>query len=129
VPCGCRDVDASVGAASSIRAVQEGVDLIDVSSGALVPEAKIKVGPGYQVPFASAIREQAGIATGAVGMITDAAQAEEIIAAGQADLVLLARALLRDPQWPLRAAHALRVGAQRWPEQYQFAKVAAGRPF
>jgi 2,4-dienoyl-CoA reductase-like NADH-dependent reductase (Old Yellow Enzyme family) len=86
-----------------------GVDLIDVSSGGVVPYAKIPVGPGYQVVFAEAIRKQAGIATGAVGMITDPAQADTILATEQADLVFLARELLRDPYWPRRAAKALEV--------------------
>jgi len=84
-----------------------GVDLIDVSSGGLVPGVKVPVGPGYQVPFAEEIRKQAGIATGAVGMITEPAQAETILQSGQADVVLLARELLRDPYWPLRAAKTL----------------------
>jgi len=80
-----------------------GVDLIDVSSAGLVPGVKIPAGPGYQVPFAREIRKQAGIATGAVGMITEPAQAETILQSDQADVVLLARELLRDPYWPLRA--------------------------
>ena len=86
-----------------------GVDLIDVSSGGAVPYAKIPVGPGYQVAFAEAIRKEAGIATGAVGMITDPAQADTILATDQADLVFLAREMLRDPYWPRRAAKALDV--------------------
>jgi 2,4-dienoyl-CoA reductase-like NADH-dependent reductase (Old Yellow Enzyme family) len=94
-----------------------GVDLIDVSSGALVEYAKIPVGPGYQVHFADKIRHEAGIATGAVGMITDAAQAETIIRTGQADVVLLARELLRDPYWPLHAAEQLGQKTT-WPAQY-----------
>src|SRR5450432_1997297 len=85
------------------------VDLIDVSSGGAVPYAKIPVGPGYQVAFAEAIRKQAGIATGAVGMITDPAQADTTLATEQADLIFLARELLRDPYWPRRAAKALDV--------------------
>jgi 2,4-dienoyl-CoA reductase-like NADH-dependent reductase (Old Yellow Enzyme family) len=94
-----------------------GVDLIDCSSGGLVPDAKIPLAPGYQVPFAEAIRRDAGIATGAVGLITQPDQAEQIIASGQADAVLLAREFLRDPYWPQRAAKAL--GAQApWPHQY-----------
>jgi 2,4-dienoyl-CoA reductase-like NADH-dependent reductase (Old Yellow Enzyme family) len=84
-----------------------GVDLMDVSSGGVVPGVKIPVGPGYQVPFAEAIRKQAGIATGAVGMITEPEQAEAILEAGKADVVFLARELLRDPYWPRRAAQAL----------------------
>ena len=87
----------------------EGVDLIDCSSGGNVRGAKITVGPGYQVPFAEAIRKRANIATGAVGMITDPAQAEAIVREGQADLVLLAREMLRDPYWPVHAAKALGV--------------------
>ena len=94
-----------------------GVDLVDCSSGGLVPGVKIPVGPGYQVPFAAAVRARAGVATGAVGMITEPLQAEEIIARGEADAVLLARAMLRDPYWALRAARALGVKAE-WPAQY-----------
>ncbi len=100
------------------RALKEiGVDLMDCSSGALVPYAKIPAGPGYQVPFAAAIREKAGIATGAVGMITEPAQANEIIESGKADAVLLARQMLRDPYWPLHAAKALGKDVT-WPVQY-----------
>jgi 2,4-dienoyl-CoA reductase-like NADH-dependent reductase (Old Yellow Enzyme family) len=84
-----------------------GVDLIDCSSGGAVPNAKIPVGPGYQVPFAERIRREASIATAAVGMIIEAQQADEIIRAGRGDLVLLARELLRDPYWPAHAARAL----------------------
>jgi 2,4-dienoyl-CoA reductase-like NADH-dependent reductase (Old Yellow Enzyme family) len=91
----------------SKRLKMEGVDLIDCSSGANVADAKIPVGPGYQVPFAEAIRRDAAIATGAVGMITKPEQAEEIIASGKADVVLLAREMLRDPNWPLHAAKIL----------------------
>lgn len=99
-----------------------GVDLIDCSSGGAVPGAKIEIGPGYQVPFARAIRREANIATGAVGLITDAHQAEEIIANGDADAILMARAFLRDPYWPLHAAKELGVDAS-WPPQYERAKV------
>ena len=84
-----------------------GVDLVDCSSGGAVPSAKIETGPGYQVPFAETIRRETGILTGAVGMIAEPAQANDIIARGQADLVLLARELLRHPYWPLHAARAL----------------------
>ena len=94
-----------------------GVDLIDCSSGAVVPHAKMQVGPGYQVPFAERVRKEGGIATAAVGMITEAHQAEAIIATGQADLVLLAREFLRDPYWPIHAARILGVEA-RVPKQY-----------
>jgi 2,4-dienoyl-CoA reductase-like NADH-dependent reductase (Old Yellow Enzyme family) len=93
----------------SKRLKSAGVDLIDASSGGAVPHAKVPVGPGYQVVFAEAIRKQAAIATGAVGMITDPAQADTILATDQADLVFLARELLRDPYWPRRAARALDV--------------------
>jgi 2,4-dienoyl-CoA reductase-like NADH-dependent reductase (Old Yellow Enzyme family) len=98
-----------------------GVDLIDCSSGGAVPGAKIEIGPGYQVPFARAIRTAASVATGAVGLITDAHQADDIISSGSADAVLLARELLRDPYWPLHAAHILAVDVP-WPDQYQRAK-------
>jgi 2,4-dienoyl-CoA reductase-like NADH-dependent reductase (Old Yellow Enzyme family) len=103
------------------RLKQAGVDLVDCSSGGAVPHARVPVGPGYQTPFAARIRAGAGIATGAVGMITGAAQAEQIVATGQADAVLLARQLLRDPYWPLHAAREL--GADvAWPVQYLRAK-------
>jgi 2,4-dienoyl-CoA reductase-like NADH-dependent reductase (Old Yellow Enzyme family) len=99
----------------------EGVDMIDCSSGGLVPGAKIPAGPGYQTPFAAAIRAQAGIATGAVGLVTSPEQAEQIVATGGADAVLLARELLRNPYWPLMAAR--RLGADvPWPRQYERAK-------
>jgi len=84
-----------------------GVDLVDISSGGAVPGVNIPFGPGYQTGFAEAIRKQAEIATGAVGLITEAAQAETILQSGQADLVFLAREMLRDPYWPRRAAKAL----------------------
>jgi len=86
---------------------KNGVDLIDASSGGAVPGARIPLGPGYQVKFADAIRKQAGIATGAVGMITEPAQAETILMEEQADLIFLAREMLRDPYWPRRAAKSL----------------------
>jgi 2,4-dienoyl-CoA reductase-like NADH-dependent reductase (Old Yellow Enzyme family) len=95
-----------------------GVDLIDVSSGGLLPHVKIPLGPGYQVPFAAQIRREADIATGAVGLITEAEQADRIIADGEADLVLIARESLRDPYFPRRAAQQL--GAKIVaPAQYQ----------
>ncbi len=95
-----------------------GVDLIDTSSGGLVPGVKIPLSPGYQTGFAEAIRKEAGIATGAVGMIREPAQAETILATEQADLVFLARELLRDPYWPRRAAKALDVKIKS-PVQYE----------
>jgi 2,4-dienoyl-CoA reductase-like NADH-dependent reductase (Old Yellow Enzyme family) len=94
-----------------------GVDLVDVSSGGQVPTAQIPVGPGFQVPFAARIRSEAGIPTAAVGMITEPAEANQIVASGQADIVFLARAMLRDPYWPLHAAAALGEEAS-WPVQY-----------
>jgi 2,4-dienoyl-CoA reductase-like NADH-dependent reductase (Old Yellow Enzyme family) len=100
---------------------EKGVDLIDCSSGGLAAHQQIKVGPLYQTPFAEKIRKEAGIATGAVGMITTAAEAESIIAEGRADMVLMARELLRSPYFPLHAAHEL--GADiKWPIQYERAK-------
>lgn len=95
-----------------------GVDLLDISSGGNVAGAPIPVGPGYQVPLARSIREQSGLPVVSVGMITEPAQAEQILVDGAADAVMLARELLRDPHWPLRAAHRLGVQA-RWPQQYQ----------
>jgi 2,4-dienoyl-CoA reductase-like NADH-dependent reductase (Old Yellow Enzyme family) len=95
-----------------------GVDLIDVSSGGTVPGVNIPFGPGYQTKFAEAIRREAEIATGAVGMITEPTQAETILTTGQADLVFLAREMLRDPYWPRRAAKALDVKVKA-PLQYE----------
>lgn len=98
-----------------------GIDLIDCSSGGLVPGANIPIGPGYQVGFSEGIRKQTGVATGAVGMITEPGQAESILSNGQADAVFLARALLRDPYWPLHAAKQLKADVS-WPVQYLRAK-------
>ena len=110
------DIEQSIELARAMPA--RGVDLIDVSSGGLVPHARIPAAPDYQVPFAARIRHEAGVATGAVGLITEPAQAEAIVANGDADLVLLARELLRDPYFPRRAAQAL--GAKIDPPlQYQ----------
>jgi 2,4-dienoyl-CoA reductase-like NADH-dependent reductase (Old Yellow Enzyme family) len=109
------DLDQSAALAHTLK--QHGVDLIDVSSGGNVAGATIPTGPGYQVPFAERIRREAEIPTGAVGQITAPAQADQIIRTGQADLVLLAREMLRDPYWPLHAAEKL--GAEiSWPPQY-----------
>ncbi|MEI8093675.1 MAG: NADH:flavin oxidoreductase/NADH oxidase [Spirochaetales bacterium] len=94
----------------------EGVDFVDVSSGGLVPGAKIPVGPGYQVPLAARIRRETGLATGTVGLITAVDQAEKILTAGEADAILMGRQLLRDPYFPLRHAP----DAKHWaPVQYQ----------
>jgi 2,4-dienoyl-CoA reductase-like NADH-dependent reductase (Old Yellow Enzyme family) len=100
------------------RLGQAGIDMIDASSGGNVHDAKIPFGPGYQVPFAEAIRREAGVPTIAVGLISDAVQAEQILELGQADAVCLARALLRDPYWPRHAAKALNVPME-WPDQYK----------
>ena len=113
------DLPQSVQFAKACKAL--GVDLIDCSSGGLVTQQKIPVGPMYQTPFAEAIKHEVRIATGAVGLITTSAEAEEIVASGKADVVFLARALLRDPYWPLHAAKEL--GADvKWPQQYERAK-------
>jgi 2,4-dienoyl-CoA reductase-like NADH-dependent reductase (Old Yellow Enzyme family) len=109
------DVDQSVALARLLR--DHGVDLVDCSSGGNIPGATVPIAPGYQVPFSERIRREAGIPTGAVGLITSAAQADEIISAGRADCVLLARELLRNPYWPLRAARELGRHAA-WPVQY-----------
>lgn len=113
-------VNDAVALARTLRPL--GVDLIDCSSGGNVAAAKIPVGPGYQVAFAEQIRREAGVFTGAVGMITEPAQADEIIRSGRADVVFLARQFLRDPYWPLIAARAL--GHEiSWPLQYDRARI------
>jgi len=109
------DLEQSVVLSSRLRDL--GVDLIDCSSGGAVPHAKIEIGPGYQVPFAREIRSRVGIATGAVGLITTAHQAADIVTSGAADAVLLARQMLRDPYFPLHAARELGVEVG-WPDQY-----------
>src|SRR6267143_5178023 len=113
------DVDQSV--ELSRRLAREGVDLIDCSSGGLLPGVKVPFGPGYQTAFAERIRREAAVKTGAVGMIRGADQAEHIVRSGQADAVLIARQLLRDPYWPLKAARHLGVQV-RWPVQYERAR-------
>jgi 2,4-dienoyl-CoA reductase-like NADH-dependent reductase (Old Yellow Enzyme family) len=126
------NADESVALARLFR--EHGVDLVDVSTGALVPYAKIPAGPGFQVEFAARIRREAGIATAAVGLITEPEQANAVVAEGEADLVFMARELLRDPYWPVHAAAALGEQAS-WPVQYlraaprdSIARVAVGRP-
>jgi 2,4-dienoyl-CoA reductase-like NADH-dependent reductase (Old Yellow Enzyme family) len=109
------DIEQSV--ALSRRLAVLGVDVVDCSSGGNVEKAEIPVGPGYQTPFAARIRADAKIATAAIGMITDSVQADHIVRTGQADMVLLARELLRDPYWPLRAARELGQTAS-WSDQY-----------
>src|SRR5215471_5421574 len=112
------DVEQSVVLAGRLKEV--GIDLIDVSSGGLVPKARIPVGKGYQVPLARKIRDEAGVMTGAVGLITEARHANEIVTGGDADLVLLARELLREPYWALKAQQELGAEAS-WPISYGYA--------
>lgn len=109
------NIDEAVKLSKALK--DEGVDLVDCSSGGLVSYAKVPVEPGYQVPFAERIRHEAKILTGAVGLITTPEQADEIIKTGKADIVLLAREMLRDPYWPLHAASALKQKIT-WPKQY-----------
>jgi 2,4-dienoyl-CoA reductase-like NADH-dependent reductase (Old Yellow Enzyme family) len=113
------DIEASLKLAILLKGL--GVDLIDASSGGLVPNVRIPLGPGYQVPFAEKIRREAGIKTGAVGLITTAEQADEIISSGKADLILIARESLRNPNFPQTAAKLLGVEIE-WPQQYLRAK-------
>ncbi len=113
------DIAASVQLANILKT--KGVDLIDCSSGGVVKHQQIPVGPGYQVGFAEQVKKEAGVLTGAVGLITDAKQAEEILTNGKADMILLARQFLRDPYFPLHAAHELNADIT-WPEQYERAK-------
>ena len=110
------DIEQSVRLAHEVKPL--GVDLIDISSGGLLPHVKIPVAPGYQVPFAARIRREAGIATGAVGLITESQQAAEIVERGEADVVLIARESLRDPYFPRRAAQELGASLPA-PAQYQ----------
>jgi 2,4-dienoyl-CoA reductase-like NADH-dependent reductase (Old Yellow Enzyme family) len=114
------DIDEAVKLASILKF--EGVDLIDCSSGGMVPWAKIPFGPGYQVGFSNRIKNETGILTGAVGMITEARQAEEILAKNQADLILIGRELLRNPYFPLFAARELDEETE-WPLQYLRSKI------
>jgi 2,4-dienoyl-CoA reductase-like NADH-dependent reductase (Old Yellow Enzyme family) len=109
------DVEQSVELARELG--RHGVDLIDCSSGGIVPHARIPVGPGYQLPLAERVRRGSGVRTAAVGLLTEPAQADAVIRSGQADLVLLGRALLRRPYWPLHAAKALGQDVA-WPVQY-----------
>ncbi len=112
------DIGQSVELARQLRSL--GVDVVDCSSGGTIPAAKIPTGPGYQVPFAARIRREAGIPTAAVGMITAPEQADQIIRNGEADMVLLARQMLRDPYWPLHAARALH---QDFPAPIQYGRA------
>jgi 2,4-dienoyl-CoA reductase (NADPH2) len=113
------DLEQSVTLSAALK--DAGVDLIDVSSGGLVPGVTIPLGPGYQVPFASAIRSRVNILTGAVGLITEPAQADEIVTSGKADIVLLAREMLREPYWALKAQDAMDEKSS-WPQQYHRAR-------
>jgi len=109
------NADESVALSKVLK--EHGVDVVDASSGGLVPNAKIPAGSGFQVPFAERIRREAGVATAAVGFITEPSQADQIVRTAQADLVLIAREFLRDPNWPVHAANALgKTGT--WPKQY-----------
>ncbi len=110
------DVAQSIALCKALKDL--GIDLIDVSSGGNVHDAKIALGPGYQVPFAQEIRAAVNMPVGAVGLIADPTQAEQIVSLGQADAVFLARAELRDPYWPRHAAKALGV-AMEWPDPYK----------
>lgn len=110
------DIDASVRLART--AAEHGVDLVDVSSGGAVAHQEIKLGPGYQAGFAEQIKREAGVPTGAVGLLTSPGQAEAIVSSGRADAVFMARAALRDPHWWLRAAHELGHDIE-WVPQYQ----------
>jgi 2,4-dienoyl-CoA reductase-like NADH-dependent reductase (Old Yellow Enzyme family) len=114
------DLDQSIQFARWLKDI--GIDLVDCSTGGLTLDAKIPVAPGYQTPFAAGVRKGAGIASGAVGMITSPEQAEQILVDEQADLIFLARELLREPYWPLRAARELGVDVE-WPIQYARAKL------
>ncbi|MEJ2050001.1 MAG: NADH:flavin oxidoreductase/NADH oxidase [Calditrichota bacterium] len=113
------DLEQSIQLAKSLKEI--GIDLIDCSSGGLIPGVKIPAAPGYQTGFAAEIRRQAGIKTAAVGMITEPHQAEHILTTGQADAVFMAREMLRNPYWPLKAARELGDDVE-WPHQYQRAK-------
>jgi 2,4-dienoyl-CoA reductase-like NADH-dependent reductase (Old Yellow Enzyme family) len=105
---------------------EKGVDLVDCSSGGNIATAKIPLKPGYQVEFAERIRKETGVLTGAVGLITAPEQADQIVQTGQADMVLFAREMLRDPHFALRAAHVLGHEVE-WPVQYQRAKWPASK--
>jgi len=113
------DIEESVKLSALLKS--KGVDLVDCSSGGLIPNAKIPVAPGYQVQFSERIKKETGILTGAVGLITDANQAENILSQQQADLIILARQFLRDPYFPLHAAQQLN-DTITWPVQYERAK-------
>ena len=118
------DLPQSIRFCGALRDI--GVDFIDVSSGGVLFDEALPTTQGFQVPFAAAIKEQVGIATGAAGLITEARQAEEIVASGQADAVLLGRELLRNPYWPLHAA-AEPGASVAWPQAYLRGKIRPAR--
>lgn len=118
------DIEQSVQLAKWLKAC--GVDLIDVSSGGTLPKANIPIAAGYQVPFAQRIRQEAAVMTGAVGLITEAHMADEIITGGCADLVFLAREMLREPYWALQAQHQLHA-EPAWPIPYSYAVKRKGK--
>nr|MCW2728506.1 dehydrogenase [Aeromicrobium sp.] len=116
------DVEQTAQLATQLR--EHGVDLVDVSSGGLAAHQKISVGPGYQVPFAAEVRERSGLPVVGVGLITDPAQAEQVLAEGSADAVMLARAAIREPAWPWRAAHELGLDVKETPYPPQHVRGA-----
>jgi 2,4-dienoyl-CoA reductase-like NADH-dependent reductase (Old Yellow Enzyme family) len=113
------DLPQTVALARELKSL--GIDMVDCSSGGTVPYAVVPAGPGFQTPFAAAVRREVGIATGAVGLITEPEQAERIVSTGMADAILIGREFLRDPYWPLHAARSLGVDVP-WPSQYERAK-------
>jgi 2,4-dienoyl-CoA reductase-like NADH-dependent reductase (Old Yellow Enzyme family) len=113
------DVEQTATVAAWVRDL--GVDLVDISSGGLLP-APITVGPGYQAPLAARVREATGMPVSAVGLITEPAQAEQLLQDGTADVVSLGREMMRDPHFALRAAHELGVDVDYWPAQYRRAR-------
>jgi 2,4-dienoyl-CoA reductase-like NADH-dependent reductase (Old Yellow Enzyme family) len=114
------DLPQTIALARELKKI--GIDMVDCSSGGAVPDAKIQASPGFQTPFAAAVRREAGIATGAVGLITEPGQAEQIVSTCLADAILIGREFLRDPYWPLHAARSLGVDIP-WPSQYERAKL------
>ena len=109
------NVEETVALCRELKAI--GIDLADISSGGLVPTAKIPAGPGFQTEFAARVRRETGLPTAAVGLITSPEQADHIVRSGQADVVLVGREILRNPTWPLQAAQALGRSVP-WPAQY-----------
>lgn len=114
------NIDDSIWLAEKLKSI--GVDLIDCSSGGILPNIKIPTSPAYQIPFSSKIKNETGILTAGVGLITTPEQAEQIISSNQADIVFLGREMLRNPYWALNAAKKLNVDINDWPKQYLRAK-------